>query len=151
MAAPIVSGIVALMKSKCPNASVDDIKSALYSSADDIGKKGKDVYTGYGRVNALKAVKAVNNLKTSMLRPTIDTLKSSDTYITGTASKGADIRVYNSKGTVIARGIASTSTGKYKIKIAKQTSGTTVKVVALKPGYYSCLLYTSDAADDRIV
>ena len=137
MAAPIVSGIVALMKSKCPNASVDDIKSALYSSADDIGKKGKDVYTGYGRVNALKAVKAVNNLKTSMKKPTINTLKASDTYITGTASKGADIRVYNSKGSVIARGVASTSTGKYKIKIAKQTSGTTVKVVALKPGYYS--------------
>ncbi|ETJ33209.1 hypothetical protein Q604_UNBC12339G0001, partial [human gut metagenome] len=77
------------------------------------------VYTGYGRVNALKAVKAVNNLKTSMLRPTIDTLKSSDTYITGTASKGADIRVYNSKGTVIARGIASTSTGKYQTEIAR--------------------------------
>ena len=137
MAAPIVSGIVALMKSKCPNASVDDIKSALYSSADDIGKKGKDVYTGYGRVNALKAVKAVNNLKTSMKKPTINTLKASDTYITGTASNGSDIRVYNSKGSVIARGVASTSTGKYKIKIAKQTAGTTVKVVALKPGYYS--------------
>ena len=102
-----------------------------------IGKKGKDVYTGYGRVNALKAVKAVNNLKTSMKKPTINTLKASDTYITGTASNGADIRVYNSKGSVIARGVASTSTGKYKIKIAKQTAGTTVKVVALKPGYYS--------------
>ena len=72
-----------------------------------------------------------------MKKPTINTLKASDTYITGTASNGSDIRVYNSKGTVIARGVASTSTGKYKIKIAKQTAGTTVKVVALKPGYYS--------------
>ena len=136
MAAPIVSGIVALMKSKCPSASVDDIKSALYSTADDIGKSGKDVYTGYGKVNALKAVKAVNNLKTTLTKPTINKIKSSDTYISGTAAKGAEIRVY-AKETLIARGIASTSTGNYKIKIAKQTSGTTVKVISSKPGYYS--------------
>ena len=32
MSAPIVSGIVAMMKSKNPNATVDEIKSALYST-----------------------------------------------------------------------------------------------------------------------
>lgn len=136
MASPIVSGIVALMKSKCPNASVDDIKSALYSTADDIGKSGKDVYTGYGKVNALKAVKAVNNLKTTLTKPTINKIKSSDTYVSGTAAKGSEIRVY-SNNKLIARGVASTSTGKYNIKISKQTAGKTIKVISSKPGYYS--------------
>ncbi|MGN1033731.1 MAG: S8 family serine peptidase, partial [Intestinibacter sp.] len=129
MASPIVAGVVALMKSKNPYASVEDIKSALYSTADDIGKAGKDSFTGYGKVNALEAVKAV---KKNMASPTIDTIDSSDTVVTGTASKSATIKVYNSKGTLIGSGKASSSTGKYSISIPKQSGGTTIKVVASK-------------------
>ena len=133
MASPIVAGVVALMKSKNPYASVENIKSALYSTADDIGRTGKDSFTGYGKVNALAAVKAV---KKNMSSPTINTIDSSDTTVTGTALKYSTIKVYNSKGTLIGSGKAS-STGKYSVKIPKQSGGTTIKVVASKTGYYS--------------
>ncbi|MDY2736207.1 S8 family serine peptidase [Intestinibacter sp.] len=133
MASPIVAGVVALMKSKNPYASVEDIKSTLYSTADDIGKAGKDSFTGYGRVNALEAVKAT---KKNMASPTIDTIDSSDTVVTGTASSYATIKVYNASGALIGSGKAS-SAGKYSISIPKQSGGTTIKVVASKSGYYS--------------
>ena len=196
MSAPIVSGIVAIMKSKNPNATVDEIKSALYSTADDIGRPGKDSYTGYGKVNALKAVKAIgggtlinkqntstdnknntsvpnknnttnnknnttvdknNNIanknnttvnknnattnknntvaKKNMATLTINTLNSSSTYISGKALSSATIKVYNSKGKVIASGKASNN--KYSIKIPKQPGGSTIKVVASKTNYNS--------------
>lgn len=35
------------------------VKAALRSSADDLGKPGRDPYYGYGRVNAFKAVSAL--------------------------------------------------------------------------------------------
>lgn len=164
MATPIVCGVVSLMKSKNPNATVDEIKSALYSTADDIGRPGKDSYTGYGKVNALKAVKTIsggtlinkpngntsnknntavtnkNNTTTSkknMTTLTINSLNSSSTYINGKALKSATIKVYNSKGKLIASGKASASSGKYSIKIPKQPGGTTLKVVASKKNYNS--------------
>ncbi len=158
MASPVVAGIVALMKSKNPNATVAQIKNALYSTADDIGAKGKDSYTGYGRVNALNAVKAIsggtaitNNTTTNntdksntastttktMTSPTINSINSTSTYVSGTALKGVTIKVYNSNGKLIGSGKASTSTGKYSIKISKQTGGSTIKVTASKTGYNS--------------
>ena len=136
MASPIVAGVVALMKSKAPNATVEEIKSALYSTADAIGKVGRDSFTGYGKVNALKAVKTIENKKV-MSTLTINSLNSGSTSVSGTAIKSATIKVYNSKGTLIGSGKASSSTGKYSIKIPKQSGGTTIKIVASKTGYYS--------------
>ncbi len=61
MAAPMVSGVVAMMLAKDPNLTVDEVKEILYSTATDIGEEGKDDYFGYGLVNAGKALEAVND------------------------------------------------------------------------------------------
>jgi len=64
MAAPIVSGIVALMLSVNPSLTVDEVKSILYATADDVYGShdgvdydiGWDQWTGHGIVNARDAV-----------------------------------------------------------------------------------------------
>ena len=66
---------------------------------------------------------------------TINTLNSSSTYISGKALSSATIKVYNSKGKIIASGKASNN--KYSIKIPKQPGGSTIKVVASKTNYNS--------------
>lgn len=57
---PKVAGIVVLMLSKNPNLTPSDVKAILKNTADDIDLPGVDDKTGAGRVNAFKAVSAVN-------------------------------------------------------------------------------------------
>ena len=56
MACPHVSGVAALAWSQFPNATRDWIRHWLHYTADDLGNPGFDVYFGYGRINAEKAV-----------------------------------------------------------------------------------------------
>jgi hypothetical protein len=59
MAAPYVTGVIALMLSANPQLSVDEIEKALQQTAVDLGPAGQDNIYGWGRVNALDAVKMV--------------------------------------------------------------------------------------------
>lgn len=56
MAAPIVSGVAALVKAQNPNLTPDQIAEILDSTATDILTSGKDLQSGYGVVNAYKAI-----------------------------------------------------------------------------------------------
>ena len=56
MASPHVAGLAALIKSYDPLISVNGIRSKLLHSADDIGAKGKDVYSNWGRINVARAL-----------------------------------------------------------------------------------------------
>ncbi|MEA2090717.1 MAG: S8 family serine peptidase [Thermoproteota archaeon] len=56
MSCPHVAGVAALVWSRFPNVTRDWIRLWLQYSADDLGDPGFDVYYGYGRVNARKAV-----------------------------------------------------------------------------------------------
>lgn len=56
MAAPHVSGVVALIWSRWPDLAASDVISRLRDTADDVGDLGPDPYTGWGRVNAYQAV-----------------------------------------------------------------------------------------------
>ncbi|ARS35589.1 S8 family peptidase [Pontibacter actiniarum] len=60
MAAPHAAGVAAIIIGK-HGGQMDPalVKAALRSSADDLGKPGRDPYYGYGRVNAFKAVSAL--------------------------------------------------------------------------------------------
>ncbi len=58
-AAPQVAAVIALMKSLNNSLTVDEIKYILFNSATDLGDSGKDIYFGYGLLNASKAVRAV--------------------------------------------------------------------------------------------
>lgn len=59
MAAPIVSGIAALMWAYKPDLTVRDARDILCSTATDLGTKGHDPYFGWGKVNANAALKAL--------------------------------------------------------------------------------------------
>jgi thermitase len=56
MACPHATGVAALAWSAWPNYTMNQIRSLLLRSADDLGEGGFDPYFGYGRVNARRAV-----------------------------------------------------------------------------------------------
>ncbi len=53
---PQVSGVASLILSVNPELSGEDVRKILRDSADDLGFKGKDVFYGYGKVNASRAL-----------------------------------------------------------------------------------------------
>jgi subtilisin family serine protease len=56
MATPHVTAEAAMIHSYFPTLSVAGIKSKILGTADDIGAKGRDVYSNYGRINVAKAL-----------------------------------------------------------------------------------------------
>jgi parallel beta-helix repeat protein len=56
MATPHVSGVAALIWSRFPNMTREQVRAQLQFSSDDLGETGFDVHYGYGRINARKAV-----------------------------------------------------------------------------------------------
>lgn len=56
MASPHVAAEAALIKSYNPTLSVNGIKSKILAATDDIGAKGRDIYSNYGRINVAKAL-----------------------------------------------------------------------------------------------
>ena len=62
MAAPFVSGVVAHMLNRYPEATVDDVRKALRESAFDAGSDGRDDEFGHGIVDPDAAVAALGNI-----------------------------------------------------------------------------------------
>lgn len=58
MAAPHVAGVAALLRQANPTLSVQSVEDILRSSADDIGAPGVDPASGWGRLDAMRAVEA---------------------------------------------------------------------------------------------
>jgi subtilisin family serine protease len=56
MAAPHVSGVAAVVLSKDPSLTPDQVRAILQQSADDKGSPNRDPVFGFGRVNARRAV-----------------------------------------------------------------------------------------------
>lgn len=73
---PVVAGTVALMMSAKPSLANSQIESLLFSTATGLGASGRDVYYGYGRVNAGAAVQAVVGATT-----TVDTQAPTDSIL----------------------------------------------------------------------
>lgn len=65
-AAPLSAGVCALLLTANPNLSVEQIKGIFRSTCDKIASgydaNGRSQHLGYGRINALKAVKAAQQL-----------------------------------------------------------------------------------------
>jgi subtilisin family serine protease len=58
MAAPIVSGLVALIKARRPDLSPDEVEGIIEGTAVDKGLAGKDQNYGWGRIDAGRALAA---------------------------------------------------------------------------------------------
>ncbi len=65
MAAPHVSGLVALLRQKNPNATVAEIKEAILTSAIDMGSVGPDNDYGWGRIDCVAALTALSAVNTT--------------------------------------------------------------------------------------
>jgi subtilisin family serine protease/Tol biopolymer transport system component len=57
MAAPHVSGVAALVLSRHPEFTAEQVRQVLRDSAEDLGQPGRDARYGYGRVDAAAAVR----------------------------------------------------------------------------------------------
>ena len=60
-ATPHVAGVAALILSVNPTLRAAEVEAILRASTDDLGQQGYDIYTGFGRINALKAVQAAQS------------------------------------------------------------------------------------------
>ena len=60
MACPHVAGLAGLILANNPSLTADQVRQILTSTADDLGQAGRDSYYGYGRINAARALGAVN-------------------------------------------------------------------------------------------
>ena len=58
-ASPLVAGVLALMMAADPTATPDELRTALETSAQDLGEPGRDPLFGAGRVDAAAAVAAL--------------------------------------------------------------------------------------------
>ncbi|WP_431478072.1 S8 family serine peptidase [Massilia eburnea] len=72
-ASPVAAGVAALVMSANPSLSADQVKSILFTTAVDLGTAGRDIYFGYGRVNAAAAIAKATGTVTSAdtTRPTV--------------------------------------------------------------------------------
>ncbi len=55
---PIAAGVAALVLAQAPSLSASALVTLLEQNSDDLGTAGYDIYYGYGRVNAYRAVNA---------------------------------------------------------------------------------------------
>jgi serine protease len=63
MATPHVSGVAALIWSSNPALSNEQIRQAMQATALDLGDPGRDVYYGYGLVQAKEALDYLGGVK----------------------------------------------------------------------------------------
>lgn len=63
MAAPVVSGIAAMLRAENPSLMPDQIESILDKTAKDIMQQGRDQATGYGLVDAYNALQMVKSME----------------------------------------------------------------------------------------
>ncbi len=65
MAAPHVSGLVALLREKNPNATVDEIKTAILTSTQDFGTPLPNNNYGWGLIDCKAALDALSDVNSS--------------------------------------------------------------------------------------
>lgn len=67
--AAMVSGAAAVIASQMPGIPAAEIRRRLERSADDLGKPGRDVQTGAGRLNLVSALMDPNDARVRITRP----------------------------------------------------------------------------------
>ncbi|MDR0514365.1 MAG: S8 family serine peptidase [Coriobacteriaceae bacterium] len=66
MASPVVASVAALLFSVKPSATPLEIKSLIQNTATDLMTPGFDDFTGYGKIDAYAALKALRDIKLSV-------------------------------------------------------------------------------------
>lgn len=144
-AAPIVSGVAALLLSKQPETTWQDVINALTENADKVNstahggtynysfnteKPGQSQEVGYGRVNAYKAIVdhtvSIPDWTTSDVNFHISTLVNdvlTVTYNPGTISVNIEMTVYDLGGRLVYSGVLPAGSGTAGIELGDIASG----------------------------
>lgn len=107
-AAPIAAGVAALMFSVNPSMPPGDVELFLKSTAVDLGNAGYDIYYGWGRIDALAALRALmssapsadKNFDSDLIPPTVAIIHPSDG---ATLSGGVVIKVDASDNKMVSK------------------------------------------------
>lgn len=133
MATPIVSGTAALVWSVNNHLTNAQVAEQLYKTADDLGPVGKDIYYGYGRINAYKAVATASNINLSTPVKewsfSVNDISDSDTFVKGTISKvvqDSTITIYTNQKVLATAKIQNQDY--FTLQIPKQKAGTKVYI-----------------------
>jgi len=86
MACPHVAGLAALILSNHPSFTNEEVRQIIRASCDDINPLGWDIGTGYGRINASKALQFTSAVTTHISSPKLNTFVGGTINILGTAS-----------------------------------------------------------------
>jgi subtilisin family serine protease len=68
MATPHAAGLAALIVSANPDFTPDQVQAAMQNGADDLGTPGKDIYFGYGRINAGQSLKPIKHIDGTIIK-----------------------------------------------------------------------------------
>lgn len=63
LSAPLVAGAAALLYALDSSLTPDEVQAALQNGAQDMGPAGPDLETGYGRLDAYRALASLSNLR----------------------------------------------------------------------------------------
>ncbi len=80
MASPYAAGVAALVRSAFPEMSAVQVRARLNGTADDLYGAGYDTLTGYGRVNALRALTEDGEASDPEVPGADDDFEENDTY-----------------------------------------------------------------------
>jgi subtilisin family serine protease len=86
MASPHVAGLAALILSKHPEFTNEEVRQAIRVSSHDLGETGFDRYHGYGRINAYDALRMDSVCTALVTSPECYSFAWGDVDIIGTAS-----------------------------------------------------------------
>jgi hypothetical protein len=103
MAAPHVTGLAALILQQHPNYTPEQVRQVLRLSSDDILTPGFDSDSGYGRINALKAMKINEPMAVNIINPMRSSFLHSEIIEIQGVSSGRNFK----KWTLTFEGIAN--------------------------------------------
>lgn len=147
LSAPLVAGTAGLLYSLDRNLTPEQVQAALQNGAKDLGQQGYDNETGYGRLDAYRALASLSNLKLKiknsrkLVRPgeiVEYKLRYANTGSTGVPGTQIFVRLpANTMYVGSSPDFSLNSPGVYRLDLgtlASNTTGTALFRVQIQPG-----------------
>lgn len=148
MAAPMVSGIAALVRTKNPFLSPSQVETILKKSTIDLGSRGWDEDFGYGRIDAYKAVSNTPAPISTITAPKAYTMtgKNKAAFSFKTTSKTkVSLSIKDAHGKTVRKILSNkTSTG---VKISASWDGKTTSKKFVSTGTYKVEVKITKGSD----